>query len=222
MAILRNGLAGGISGKVGNVVYYMMNGKQMSRVIGRRTKPPTEKELANWQAMTVATQFVRSVNEFIKAGFAREAKARKMQPQNAAVSYNRKHALKGQYPNIEIDYTKVLLSTGNLHGLRGCDVVLQGDAQEGFALCFTWNVLVEDQAWCSGNDQVMLMAYCPEAEGRERAWFNLYGAMRHKGQDVLELPSVFTGKFVEVYVAVVAADRMRVSESRYVGRLEVG
>ncbi|ALL07325.1 hypothetical protein AQ505_18635 [Pedobacter sp. PACM 27299] len=33
---------------------------------------------------------------------------------NAAVSYNKKQALPGSYPNISMDYTKALLSMGNL------------------------------------------------------------------------------------------------------------
>src|SRR5690606_8513485 len=98
-----------LSGKLGNRVYYVVDGKQLSRRTGRATKPPTEGQTANRYAMKVAMAFVKTIGTFADLGFAREALDRNIHPRNAAVSYIRKKALKGQYPDIDVDYTRLLL-----------------------------------------------------------------------------------------------------------------
>ena len=117
MAILRNGIFGPVSGKLGGTVVYELNNRTVVRVVGKNMTPPSFRQLVNRNEMRVINAFVKQLLSFIKIGFGPEAKLRNMYPQNAAVSYNKKHALKGVYPDVEVDFEKVLLSRGNLAGL---------------------------------------------------------------------------------------------------------
>jgi len=140
-----------------------------------------------------------------------------------AVGYLRKHSLAGGYPDIRVDYSKLRLSMGSLPGL--CEVsaeLEEGIGGTGFCLRFKWTVLPEDREWPRCNDQVMLMAYCPDAaDANDRACFVLAAALRTAGEDTLALPVAFEGRDVEVYIAVISTDRSAVSDSQYLGRRNV-
>jgi len=221
MAIFKDGIFGKMNGKVGNTVYYTLKGKQVTRIIGRRVKPSTPRQLANEQGMKVVNRFLKSINAFIKMGFAVEAEARNVYPYNAALGYNKKHALKGDFPEIGIDYEKVLLSKGDLDGLNNPSVRLLGNPEEGFALRFDWDVLPEDRGWPRCDDQVMLMAYFPEEGLDDRAVYRIAGAKRQAGQDVLELPLSMAGEAMEVYISVISEDRTRVADSEYLKSFQI-
>lgn len=213
MGILKNGIFNDITGKVGNLISYKILGKTVVRTAGANTKAPSLKQLACRQEMAVVNTFTRSINLFINVSFKTAAKMANMYPQNKAVSYNKKHALKGVYPNIEMDYEKALVSMGNLPPLMlpEVEITLQG-------LNFTWN----PNAWIPWprcNDQVMLLAYFPEIVHEPNACFVLSGAKRSAGSDDLKLPAPLLGKTMEIYIAVVSDDRTQVSTSQYLGRL---
>ncbi len=129
MATLKNGIFGGISGKVGNTIYYMLNGKQVARKVGRTAKPPSLTQLANRQAMKVTAGFLRPISLFIRTGFGLEAARRNIYPQNVAMGFNKSYALKGQYPDLEMDYAKVMVSCGNMLKLDNPHVIMSGNAE---------------------------------------------------------------------------------------------
>lgn len=235
MARIVGGPFGLISGKLGNRVYYIRNGKQMSRAVWKMTKPPTEGQLANLQKMKVAFALAKVLGPFVDVGFRAEAEARNIQPRNAAVGCIRTLALKGGYPDIEIDYPNLLLSRGNLPGLTEPVILVTGasglpcDPQpgngqggSGLALLFSWMVEAMDRDWSRCSDQVMLMAYCADIEPADaRACFTLSGARRSAGQDLLVLPDAFIGRAAEVYISVLSDDRKSVSCSQYLGRVDI-
>lgn len=219
MAKIIGGPFGLISGKLGNRVYYIVNGQQRSRIAGRQMKPPTPKQLANMSRMKVTFEFAKTMGLFLEMGFGPEAAVENMQPRNAAVRYIRRRALKGEYPDIEIDYAKLLLSRGWLPGLLDAGVSGAGDTDAGLLLRYYWTVDLKDSDWPRCNDQVMLMAYCPEVlDADERACFKLTGARRIAGEDVLEVPLTWAGKAVEVYISVISEDRKSVADSQYLGK----
>lgn len=57
MAIADNGPQGRHYGKIGNMVYYTLNGQNIGRKIGRKTKPPTEAQFRHWAAMALVGRF---------------------------------------------------------------------------------------------------------------------------------------------------------------------
>ena len=218
MAILKNGLFGAVSGRLGNTVIYQKDNKMFVRMIGKRKAPLSERELANRHSFGLVTGFLKAMKLFINVGFAVAAKSDRMYPMNKAVSVNRKSALRGVYPDVEIDYARVLLSFGSLYGLEDPSVVLEGNV-----LNFSWGADVS-MGWPFAIDQVMVLAYFPdlvleEGSGLEKAYFFLNAASRKSGQASLSLPDEVIAERMEVYVAVVSDDKRNASKSQYLGRL---
>jgi hypothetical protein len=213
MAILHNGLFGDYTGKLGNTVAYRVLNKTVVRMIGKATQAPSEKQLANRLGMAVVNRFLKPVNQFINVGFALEAAAANVYPQNKAVSVIKRNALTGTYPDIVINYERVLLSMGDLPGLTDPEMKF-----ENGALKFTWEPGATLE-WSRRDDRLMLMAYFPGVDGQAKACFTLSGAKRQEGVDVLELPPALLDQRMEVYLAVCAANGKRISKSQYLGRL---
>jgi hypothetical protein len=213
MAVLRKGLFGGVSGKLGNTVSYMVNGRNVIRMVGRSSKPPTDLQLANRQAMRVICAVLKAANPFVRLGFEAAASAARIYPQNKAVSVNKPAALKGVYPNIEVDYPKLVLSMGTLSGLDVLDVVLDAGA-----VSISWAPVLEGP---DGNDRVMAFVYFPELTDPviDKACVVLSGTRRSAGMERIPVPPALLNERMEVYIAMRCAEGLNVSDSQYVGRI---
>ncbi len=210
MGILRNGILGGISGRVGNLVSYRILDKEVIRIRGKNKTPPSEKQLMNRHDMAVVNAFLRPGQEFVKVGFALAAKKDKMYPHNKAVSHHKKYALKGSYPNREIDFSQVRLSQGNLAALQNLDIELKPAG-----LYISW-VKTNDFGWESRSDQVMVLIYFPELSSPQ-AHYNLNAAKRADGECLLTLPPTLCSCAMEVYVSMISENRKKISDSQYLG-----
>lgn len=207
MGKLNHGPFGSYSGKIGNLVFYQNNDENIVRTIGRNTNPATIAQLNGRQEMAVATAFIQSILSFINVGFKTVAAKAKRYPFHIAVSYHKKHALKGIYPNIEMDFTKVKISEGDLPAAQQADVSM---TTEG--LLFSWFTDPANPQQ-SDLDQVMLMAYFSESG---EAIFLLAGATRSVGQAILPIPMEMQTSRVETYISFITQDRMQVANSVYV------
>ncbi|SMC74641.1 DUF6266 family protein [Pedobacter africanus] len=208
---MKNGLTGHIKGKVGNLVFYTINGKQVTRTIGKTTKPPTEKQKQTHAEMAAINKFLKPVLEFISLGFALKAINTGKNAFNLALGYNKKYALQGNCADgISIDYEKVLLTQGSL-----CPPLNAAVSPGPQGLNFTWEVQ-QGTEWPETTDQVMLLAYFPELQ---KAVYVLAGASRIKGADVLPLQPALLTAHMEVYIAFIAADRKKISDSMYLGKV---
>lgn len=211
MATLHNGYFGnGWSGKMGNLVFYTLNGKSIVRKIGKNTKPPTEKQLSNRMEMGLVMALLSSLTEFIRVSFNEVSAGTTKSGYNMAVSYNKKNAVSGVYPDIKIDYEKVMLSQGKLKPASGSQVTL---VPEG--LKFDWPYS-GNEPWPQENDQLMAVAYFPLLG---TAVYLIFGAARKKGTDILPLPADMLGAYMEVYLSFVSANRKYNSDSLYLGSL---
>lgn len=207
MATLKNGLFGEVKGKLGAVVTYQLGNKVVVRTIGTSTKPPTEKQLASRQHLTVVSRFLKPVFPFIKLGFSLKALEMDLNPYNLAISLNIKNALKGNYPEVEMDYAKVQLAAGRLSLPQNPSVKIL-DA----GLNFTWDA--EQTLGCAERDEVMLMAYFP---GSGKAVYLIWGAKRREGHQLLPIPAALLQEYVETYMAFIAEDGKAISNSIYTG-----
>lgn len=208
MGTTEGGMFGPHKGKVGNLVYYKRKGKNVVRVVGEITKAPTLKQLVSRQEMSVSNKFCKSILPFAKYGFAQQIVGTDLSQYNVALSYTKKNALKGEYPEIGVDYEKVLLSAGPL---LQADAVTAVIVPEG--LKFTWHAGPELQ-WPDSTDQVMLLVYFPELD---KTVYELFGAARSAGTDVLPISEPMQEKYFEAYIAFISADRKLVSDSVYAG-----
>jgi hypothetical protein len=212
MARLNKGFFGGFSGPIGNIEGYELNGQYIIRSRkAKSNKPPSEKQLANWQKMTVVNHLLGAFTDFVKVGFAGAAKDKTYTAYNAAVGYQLRHAITGQYPDYQIDYTKLRLTQGPLP-TPGIDptVSLQGNI-----LHFTWLPGIPGER---ATDHVLLMAYCPALN---EAIYNLCGAKRYAGMETLEIyNNDWIGRQIETYLSFKAENGIRCMNSIYTGRLD--
>jgi hypothetical protein len=208
MAILRNGIAGHYSGKIGNLVFYIRNGKQVVRTIGRVTKPPTENQLRSRKELAVVIGFLKPITEFINIGFALKAMGSTRIPHNMAVSYNRLNALQGVYPDTAINYEKALVTQGSM--LEALSPTVEATAE---GLSFTWQCPA-DLPWPRETDRVMLLAYFP---AWQKAVYLLSGASRSLGVEVLTIQPGLLNEHIEVYISFIAENRNGIANSTYLG-----
>jgi hypothetical protein len=214
MGKLKNGAFGHITGRIGNLVCYTLNGENIAREVGHNSKPPTEKKLANYQRMTVVNQFQKPLLPFLNIGFAKAAMEAGQNPYNEAISFNKVNALKGEYPFIEMDYSKALVSKGELPPAMAPAISILSNGVE-----FTWQMPV-DLEYCYQNNRAMLLLFFPQGvdtSGVPYAVWELSGARRRDGFDFIDLDSHEQGKPFEAFIAFIADDRFNVSNSMWVG-----
>ncbi|HWW42244.1 DUF6266 family protein [Pedobacter sp.] len=211
MARLINGILGAFSGVIGTVEGYMLKGALIIRSRKRKpTKAPSLKQLSCRMKLKLVNELLSSCTDFVKVGFAWSAKDKRYSAYNAAVAHQVKHALIGTYPNLEIEYSQVRLTEGPLsnQGINPSVVRL------GNELKFSWT---PDLTYPHGTDHVMLLAYVPRLH---RSVYNLCGAKRNTGYEVLLLPTEFTGAGeIETYLSFITENGMACTDSLYLGKL---
>ena len=197
-------------GKVGNTVSYMLNGKYVMRTIGKSKKKRSIKQLANMMSMKVTTSFLCAVKPFIEVGFGLEASGTDKNAFNLATSVVKKHAVKGEYPDLSIDFSKVLISRGTVPAPER--VVLSKTDQ---------GILIKWDETAPGplrrlQDSVMVLLYFPETN---YSLMTFHAGKRKDGSCLYELPKSYQHKPVEVYISFKQADGKAVSDSIHAGTL---
>ena len=208
MAILKNGPNGGFSGKVGSIVGYQWRGKDVIRGLPRfSSKPRTPDQLANQMKMTLTQRFLQRVILFIRVGFKHEAEQRVMSAFNVAMSYNKKQAIVGEYPDLAFDYSRALVSMGSVAPVK------DGTAQwveGGLELRWTNDT---GQGNAGDRDYLLALLFFPDDEVCE---FRFNGASRGEGRDIVPVRPFFIGKPVHVYAAFTLYNGSNISPSSYI------
>lgn len=210
MAISKKGLHGWSTGKLGNIVSYMLRGQLVQRTIGKPGKPSL-KQKANHQAMAVTTRFLNNLQDYLNNGFDLEARGTIRNQHNLAVSYIKKNALRGEYPNISIDYSKVQLSTGSLAIPKD----LRMEKVAG-GLQISW----DPQRFYGGGaqyDDCLQLAVCFQEKGKKKVELNF--SKRELGTAFLPLEPEELERSMEVYLFLRAANHDSVSDTVYLGNL---
>lgn len=207
MALSPYGPHGPLIGKVGNLVSYILNGQAVTRTIGHKRTRHSKDQLANYQSMAVTMRLLKNMTTFINSSFEIEARGTVKNQHNLATSYNKKQALQGEYPNISVDYSKVVLSYGDLEIAQNLKMVktdtglqISWDTQDGLA-----------------HDMVMILVHHP-VDGQSRNYIN--ACRRDAGSHLI--PFVEEEKLheqMEVYICFKSADGKRISNSVYLGNL---
>ncbi len=208
MATIINGLMGGISGRIGNVVGVARNGSFYLRSRPARVKNPrTKEQTAQRSRFSVTMAFLKTCAPLLRVGFRSEALGMKS-AFNAAMSYNMQHAVEDGQWGLEIDFPNVLVSKGTLPtSPMVYAAIVNGE------LCVRWDDSPEKKA--GSNDEVVMLAYNP---ARQRAIYDLHAGKRKHNESSLLLPSQWQDDAVETYISFMSADASRVSDSLYVGR----
>ncbi len=188
------GSQGPFTGKIGN--YVGCKWKDTYYIRMRPTKvnhPNTEAQLAQRMRFVRTQNFIKPLKEFLRIGYG--AYTADKSAYNAAMSYNIKNTLSGDYPNIEVNPSKVLFSRGNLPGASKVTVkLISRDSMK-----FFWNT-AETTHPGKPDDKVLLVV---RSLSSMEADYKLDVARRSEGGATLTFPSGFMGKEIACYLVFV-------------------
>lgn len=208
MGKISQGILGGLSGKVGNVVGGNWKGIDYIRIKPSSVaNPRTEGQVNQRTKFATTLSFLQANKAFIKVGY--KSFANKRTEFNAAMSYILNNAITGTAPNFMIDYANALISRGSLSGvLNGAvDITTAGEAT------FSWG---DNSAEGNANitDKAMVLVYNPS---KKESMYTLTGANRTVGSQTITLPNTYSGDDVELFMAFVSENGSQVSNSFYLG-----
>ena len=191
------------------MVYYMLKGQPVCRMIGEQGKPSIKQE-ANYQAMEVTMRLVKPMKEFIRNSFELEARGTVKNAHNLAVSYNKKQALQGEYPNISVNYSKVVLSYGELPGAQDFSI-----SKTETGLIVNWN----PESYTGGydGDDILMIQLCFPLRKKGSCFLN--ASRRDSGQVFIPVSECFIHEPIEAYVCFKSADGKQISNSSYLGNI---
>tara|TARA_R110002050_G_scaffold300678_1_gene471483 strand:+ start:13726 stop:14367 length:642 start_codon:yes stop_codon:yes gene_type:complete len=208
MGKIAQGILGGLSGKVGNIVGGSWKGIDYIRIKPSSVaNPRTEGQVNQRNKFTITLEYLQATKDFIKIGY--KSFATKKTEFNAAMSYVLNNAVGGTAPNFTIDYSLALLSRGSLSGVLNGTTDLTTAGQVAFA----WS---DNSAEGNANvtDKAMVLVYNPS---KKESISILDGADRTVGSQVVTIPNTYAGETVELFMAFVSADGTQVSNSVYLG-----
>lgn len=208
MGRFKHGVNGPFVGKVGDVIGSSRYGiPYMKGPYKKRTTNISEKEKFNRIKFAATQAWLKPLTEYLRRGF--KGYSATSEGFVSAKSYLHKNALRIENENIIIDPALALLSFGDLPITENAECSLT----EPGKITFTWNPGKSGIGY--DKDQVMMVAYNIEAK---EAYGIFIGQFRSAGQDILPIPKdLKNGSLLHIYLAFVAADRNRQSNSMYLG-----
>lgn len=191
MAIIRGGLCGTISGRVGDLVYSNRKGVNYVKRAPKKTKKePSAKQLAARERLRSVIQFLVPLKEVIERGYSNR-RARHASALNMAVSDNY-GALSGTEQHPEPDYSKIVLSQGvTLPRPMGGKIAVgdPGHVQVSWRSC----KMSEKYSY----DRATIVITCPE---KEQAIVSMDEFVRQDQVANLEIPSDWLNTTVYGYI----------------------
>jgi hypothetical protein len=199
------------SGKVGDVIGYVKNGKQMTRSLPRKSRVPrSAAQKLQQNKFKLIIQFLQPLklllNETLKNVGVNKTTF------NLAHSYNILNSVLNNATRLKIDYSRVMLVKGLLP-VAGKIAAKSSSAGE---LEFEWtrntkNTIVHNP------DSVWVAVYCEEL----KKWkYDPCIAQRKNRRCILNVKE-FSGKRVHTYIGFYSADRKHFSDSQYSGAVKI-
>jgi hypothetical protein len=213
MAVLKNGIFGPISGKLGNVVYVNNHGVNYIR-----TKPSVHKK-SNSKAQkdtrlkfTLVFKFLKPFAEILAIGFKEQAKGKT--GFNMAMSYNLKNAIVGSSPDFKISFSKILLSMGSIGNPQDSFITM---AAPGI-IAFNWIYDPQSFGNQKPDDVCLLIAFF---ESNQKMVYQITSTRRTVQKALLTIPEDLHGQKVHCWLAFKCAVRYKFSDSVYLGTMVV-
>jgi hypothetical protein len=218
MGKLLKGINGPVSGKVGTVVGYLWHDMPVVRARPeKRKKPFTDKELNQQARFALMNQFLIPIKNLLNISFAHLAY--RMNGFNKGFSYNVKAAIQGVRPDLSIDYSRVLLSRGDMTKPESVAVTATSPTN----LQFTW-MNNSGTGKALTTDQMFVAVFIPG----KNYWFYKMNASTRKDENyVLDITtltkdiSVFYEGRLHCFMGLLAEDRRDASDSLYTGTVEL-
>ena len=152
MASFKDSFFSKLSGKVGNVNTYILNGKQVVRANPIPNDPKTPKQLAHRMKFALVNKGLSPLNRSIKLGHRDDTNAYR-----SLVGKAYREAIVGEYPDYKLDYSKLVIANGNLQ--PPSNIKLEMDVETNSAL-FWWDKQNLDSLKPSRNsDQLNIVVF---------------------------------------------------------------
>ena len=212
MGIIKQGILGAVSGKVGTVIGAVWKGIATLRGLATsHTDPQTPAQLAHRHKFAAVMSFIQPLSGFLQFGFKHYAIG--MTGINAATSYNYANALTGTDPDFVIDYPNALVSRGNL------PAALNQVAASTVAatILFTWDDN-SGELGASALDKTLIVICNPV---KHQAVTVNQLAERADGTQTITVPDSFSGDLVQCYLGFVANEGGAIANSRFAGAVTV-
>lgn len=210
MGTYNKGILGAFYGKVGTVVGSTWRGKDVMRSLPRKSKrEATLLQKMQRDKFSLAASFLMPISTIVNRYFGTRNSLKTQK--NQAMSYLLKEAVMHNGTDAYWDFSKILISRGDLIGLSNLTAV--ADSNQEVTVSWTDN---SDQGNAQLSDQVLAVVY-EETSGL--MWVAEGMATRDIETVTLPLPAYWSGLFVHVWVAVVAADDVTYATSQYLGEI---
>ena len=206
MGTIKKGILGGFSGTVGTVVGGNWKGIDYMRSKGTPTNPNTPAQKVQRTKFALTQAFLKPITSYVRIGF--RTYAIKKTAYNCAMSHFIKNCITGESPNFTIDFTKVVLASGNLPMPSDASFSL-----ENGVMTFSWtdNSVVGD---ARQNDFAMPLIY---NKNKGEAIFSTESATRSTETIALPVSIDWAGDELEMYLSFSATDSNKLSNSEYLG-----
>ncbi len=212
MGKISQGVLGGFSGKLGNVIGASWKGIDYMRIKPASVaNPKTEGQLDQRSKFALVLAFLQTMTAFIRVGYKLYANG--VTQFNSAMSYLLNNSITGEYPNQSIDYAAVLVSKGSLEPADGGQATSDNAAVVDFA--WTDN---SDAVDANATDVALLLVYNPT---KKASAYVITGFSRSDAAGSLQVPSGFSGDEVQVYLGFISADGQSVANSVYLGAVNI-
>lgn len=197
MATYKQGILGGFSGRIGNVIGTFWKGRQVMRIRAATFNDAnTLRQQEQRLKFKLMVSFINAHKALVNWGFG--AYDRTMSAMNAAVSLNFKSAITGIFPNLTIDLPKVILSKGSLPGFE--DNIVTSTLPNTISLDWLDNAGTSNAL---GTDNLMVSVV--DNASREVLLFP-NAAKRTDEEVMITLPALWTARQVTVYTFFVNED----------------
>lgn len=207
MARMKDGIFGGFSGKIGNVVGVRYPdgtyGVRSVQSVVNNPQSPAQQTIRI--GFSLCASLFKVARPFLEHGL-RHVSGKK--PRGAFISSNSRTALGGTYPDLHIDFRYLKVADGQLMPADQPVVEWNGDGN----LAFFWSDN-SGEGGAKADDQAMLLVINPV---KKDCVYSLKGNSRASGEGVLEIPSGYAGDELHAYIAFISKNGGMVSDSAYV------
>jgi hypothetical protein len=195
---------GRISGKHGSAVASHRNGVSILKVFTPPTDSRSKNQLMQRQKFGLVANSLSPLRPIIYQGYgSKEAFAK-------AFSWALRNAITGIYPDLTLDYSKVMLSTGTLAQSAAFSCV-KGAANQ---VSITWDATVYGNT--DGNDPVNLVFYNPV----QRTPIFIQGSfIRSTGKADINMPPLWAGASIHCWMFFTSVNATNASMSQYIGKI---
>lgn len=213
MGTIRNGANGRFSGKAGSVIGSSWKGIDYIKGLSKkRTKPSTEEQRIQQARFYAISKFLMPIAPILRLGFG-QVNADRMTPTNAALQLNIAQAVIGTYPSFELDYSKILISSGSFIGGGATAASVNSGV-----LTVDWDFALSTLYNSKADDQVIILLYQPTVDEFMTA---PTAPLRAEGTVDITIPDHLLGGKGHVWVFFADRKGTKVSRSSYLGELDL-